>query len=141
MNDTNEIHILIATSQPVISSGLKFLLNEEKDLYKVAKVRDGHELLRKIESICPDVLLLDWDLLDRATPMLINAICAYQPDLRIIVFSPKSELRRTVLEAGANAFVDISHPPRELLTAIHRLLNHSELEAEALPLTVATGSE
>ena len=141
MNDSNEIHILIATDRPVISSGLRFLLNEERDLYKVAEVRDGHELLKKIESICPDLLFLDWNLLDRATPMLINAIRAYKPDLRAVVFSPKSELQQIVLDAGATAFVDISHPPRELLSAIHRLLNHSVLEAEALPPTVATGSE
>ena len=141
MYDPNEIQILIATNRPATCNGLKSLLTHDNTLYKVSAAQDGHELLKKIESIYPDVLLLDWDLLSRATPLMISAVRAYKHDLQIIVFSPKSELKQSVVEAGANAFVDISYPPRELLTVMHRLLNSSNLEEEELKPAAATGLE
>ena len=141
MYDPNEIQILLATNRPATCNGLKSLLTQENTLYKVTTAQDGHELLKKIESIYPDLLLLDWDLLGRATPILISVVRAYKHNLQIIVFSPKSELKQPVLEAGANAFVDISYPPRELLTVMHRVCDPSNLEEKELNPAVATGSE
>ena len=128
MGNQNDISILIAASQPAIRSSLKMLLNEESSLYVVAEAQDGHELLKKIESTCPDVVLLDWDLLDRATPILINTIGTLNNELVVIVLSPESDHHQAALDAGADAFVNTSDPPRQLLTTINELINQKQLE-------------
>lgn len=128
MSDTNDIGILIAASQPATRNALKMLLNEESGLQVVAEAGDSHELLKKIDSTCPDVILLDWDLLDRATPILINAIDALDQDRVIIVLSPESNVQAAAIDAGADAFVNVGHPPRELLTTIDELFKVKQSE-------------
>ena len=128
MGDQKDICILIASSLPATRNALKMLLNEQSDLYVVAEAGDSHELLKKIESTCPDVVLLDWDLLDRATPILIKTICAGDQKLTTIVLSAESDHQQIALDAGAAAFVNIGNPPRELLATINELYRTKQLD-------------
>ena len=121
MGDQKNICILIAAGHPSIRSGLKVLLNEESDLYVVAEAQDSHELLKKVESTCPDVILLDWDLLDRSTPILIKTIGTLDRKSVVVVLSADSDHQQPALDAGADAFVNISDPPRVLLAVINNL--------------------
>ena len=121
MGDQNDICILIASSLPATRNALKMLLNEQSDLYVIAEAGDSHELLKKIESTCPDVVLLDWDLLDRATPILIKTICASDQKLTTIVLGADIDHMESALEAGADVFVNMGDPPRELQTTINEI--------------------
>jgi two-component system response regulator NreC len=122
MGDQNKLCILIATSQPSIRSGLRVFLNEQSDLYVIAEAQDGHELLKKVEATCPDVILLDWGLLDRSTPILIKTIGALDRKSAVIVLSAESDHQQTAMDSGADAFVKIGDPPRELLEVINNLV-------------------
>ena len=128
MGDQKDICILIASSLPATRNALKMLLNEQSDLYVIAEAGDSHELLKKIESTCPDVVLLDWDLLDRATPMLIKTICASDQNLTIITLSAEIDHMESALEAGADVFVNMGDPPRELQTTINEILKAKQSE-------------
>ena len=128
MANQKNICILIAASQPAIRKGLKVLLNEESSFCVVAEAQDSHELLKKIESTCPNVVLLDWSLLDRATPILINTISSLDRKIVVIVLSTESDHHQAAIDAGANAFVNTADPPRELLITINELLNLKQLE-------------
>ena len=123
MVDQNEICILIAASPLATRSALKLLMNEQSGLKVVSEAQDSHELLKKIESTCPDVLLLDWEMLGRATPVLINAISTMNNELVMIVLSPEKDLEQAALDAGADAFVNTGDSPRELLNTINELIS------------------
>lgn len=110
--------ILIASGVPSTRKALYIYLDEQNGLNVVAEAQDSHELLKKIESTCPSIVLLDWDLLDRATPLLINTIKSLAIKPLVIVLSPDSEHRQEALDARADAFVDTSKPPKELLGVI-----------------------
>ena len=127
MTDRKKTCILIASSQPSIRSSLKLLLIEEGESYVVAVAGDSHELLKKIGSTTPDIVLLDWELLDRSTPVLINVISALEHKSTIIVLSPDADHRAEALHAGAHAFVDISTPPAELITTVENLVSAKNL--------------
>ena len=122
MSEQKEIGILIATSQPATQAGLKMLLKEESSRYILAEAQDSHELLKKIEATCPQVVLLDWDLLDRATPILIKTICTLDPDTTLIIISAEAEHRQPAIDAGAYAFSSMADPPRQLMTMIEELV-------------------
>ena len=126
MGDRDDKYILIASSQPSLRNGLKLLLDEENGLLVVAAVADSHELIKKTESTLPDIVLLDWDLLGRATPILIKAISALEDHSAIIVLSVVADHRCASIEAGADAFVDISEPPGKLLVVINETLKVRE---------------
>jgi two-component system response regulator NreC len=123
MGDQSHICVLIAASHPSIRSGLRVFLNEQSDLYVIAEAQDSHELLKKVESTCPDVILLDWDILDRSTPILIKTISALDRKSAVIVLSAESDHQQAALDSGADAFVKIGDPPRELLAVINKLFD------------------
>ena len=122
MGDQKDICILIAANPPATRNALKLLLNEESGSYVVAEAGDSHELLKKIESTHPDVILLDWDLLDRATPILIKTISTLDPDTRLIIISAEAEHKQPAIDAGAYAFSSMADPPRQLMTMIEDLV-------------------
>ena len=121
MPDKKEVCVLIAASLPATRNALKILLNEQKGLKVVSEARDSHELLKKFESTRPDVLLLEWEMLGRATPVLINVISTSNQDIGIVVLSSEPAVQTEAIDAGADAFVNISDSPRELLKTIGEL--------------------
>ena len=54
-----KIRILIADDHPIVRDGLKTLLELEDDFEVVGQAADGREVLEKVDSVNPDVILLD----------------------------------------------------------------------------------
>jgi DNA-binding NarL/FixJ family response regulator len=126
MDDRQEHSILIASSSPANRNALKLFLSEQSGNFVVAEAGDSHELLKKFESTSADVVLLDWDLLDRSTPILIKTISAHDQNTAIIVLSPGNDHEQVAMDAGADAFVNIGDPPKELSIAINKVINLQE---------------
>src|SRR5262245_19781906 len=53
------IRILIADDHPVYRHGLISLFRQKSELNIVGEATDGHQALKKIEELHPDVLMLD----------------------------------------------------------------------------------
>ena len=121
MDDQREIGILIAANLPATRNALKIFINVQPGLHVVAEAGDSHELFKKVESTCPEIVLLDWELLDRATPILIKAMRALDQQQFVIVLSCESDHQSAALEAGADGFVNIRNPPDELMITINEL--------------------
>lgn len=123
MGNRNEIGILIAASLPATRNALKMYVSEQPDMHVISEAGDSHELFKKVESTSPNVVLLDWDLLDRATPILIKAMRALNQNHIVIVLSAENDHQSTALDAGADGFVNMGKPPQELLKTIHELFD------------------
>jgi len=112
------MRILIADPQLSVRSALKIFLLQEPDLTVVAEASDSQELLAKIETAHPDLVLLDWELPGQPIETVLPSLRAIDPQLAAIALSGRSESERIALAAGANAFVSKTDPPARLLTAI-----------------------
>jgi DNA-binding NarL/FixJ family response regulator len=93
-------------------------LEQQSELEIVGEVMDGRELLAEVEMARPDLVLLDWSLLQKPAVDLLVALREVCPHLAVIVLSGKPELRAAALTAGADAFVTKVDPPEQLLAAI-----------------------
>ncbi|NIV36854.1 MAG: response regulator, partial [Anaerolineae bacterium] len=56
------MRILIADTQPKVRFALQVLLQRQPDLNVVGEANDAQNLLEEVESECPDVVLLGWEL-------------------------------------------------------------------------------
>ena len=130
MPDKKEVCVLIAASLPATRKALKILLNEQEGLKVVSEAQDSHELLKKFESTCPDILLLEWEMLGRATPVLINVISTSNQDTGIVVLSSEPAVQAEAMDAGADAFVNTSDPPRELMKIVGELTKSKKIFQE-----------
>ena len=116
------MRILLADSQSRVRFALRSLLEEQSGPMVVYEVADCKELLAQAEVVCPDLVLIDWDLPGMETIDLLPALHKACPGLHVIALSSQPEVEQEALAAGAQAFVSKAGPPEPLLAAIQSVL-------------------
>lgn len=106
---------------------LRSLLEESKDFEVTGEARNGAECLGLLDTIAPDVVLLDVDMPDRDGLELAGCISTRCPGVRTIVVSSHDDRVYSRLAAleGAVAFI----PKSDL--SVSSLLHH--LQAAPVP--------
>ena len=114
------MRILIADTQPKVRFALQVLLQRQPDLNVVGEAIDAESLLAKVETVCPDVVLLGWELPGMDMDCLIPSLRESCPGVILIALSGRLEAHRAADRLGVDAFVSKSSPPDHLLAAITR---------------------
>jgi len=112
------MNILLADDQPKVRSAIRLLLEQQSDWNIVDEVGNVQDLLNHIEYYCPDVLLLDWELVNLAAEKLIRKLHSLHPGIYTIVLDSNPQTRQLALKAGVDEFVSKNDPPERLLDAI-----------------------
>jgi DNA-binding NarL/FixJ family response regulator len=99
------MRIVLADDQPKIRFALRLLLGREPALEIVGEAAEAGTLLARLETVQPEVLLLDWELPGLAARGGLRVLRAVCPPLRVVALSGRPEARRAALAAGADAFV------------------------------------
>ena len=111
--------ILLADDELRLRSALRLLLEYEGH-HIVGEAADGRSLLLLAIQICPDILLVDWELpgLPPSKKMSLTLIRSLCPQTRIIALSVHPEARQPALASGVNGFVSKGDPSERLLSAL-----------------------
>ena len=112
------MRILLADHQSKVRFAMRALLEQRPGLHIVGEATDAENLLAQAEAARPDVVLLDWRLRDLSPVDLLPALRTVCPGATVIVLSGRPEERRAALDAGADAFVSKTDPPKQLLAVI-----------------------
>jgi DNA-binding NarL/FixJ family response regulator len=116
------LNILIGDAQPRVRFGLRLLLEQQSGWRVVGEAEDARTLLDHVQSGCPDLILLDWELPGMPAQELLAVIRRACPRLGVIFMSGRDELRHPALQAGADVFVYKADPPENLLRLIRELV-------------------
>ena len=112
------MRVLLADDQSKVRSALQLLLEQEPELSVAGEATEADELLAQVGTVCPDIVLLDWELPGLPRHDLLSALRARCPHLKVIALSGRPEARQAALAAGADAFVSKGDPPEQLLAAV-----------------------
>ncbi len=112
------MRILIADSRPKVRFALRVALEQYPGLETIGEAIDADDLLAQIRIICPDLVLIDWELPGVPTAKLIGILRQTCVNSRVIVLNSREETREQAMTAGADAFVCMCDAPDELLAAI-----------------------
>ena len=112
------MRILIADAQPRVRFALRVLLERQPELEVLDEAVDAEHLLAQIETVCPDAVLLGWELPGMDMPRLLSSLREACPDTAVIALSGRLEAPRAAMSVGVDAFVSKSSPPEQLLAAI-----------------------
>jgi DNA-binding NarL/FixJ family response regulator len=116
------IRVVLADDEDLVRMGLRVLIEREDDLTIVGEADSGHDALRVLRGVRPDVLLLDVRMPGMDGLATLRAIAA-EPELagtRVIVVTT-FEIDRYIfdaLQAGAAGFVLKDTAPADLIRAI-----------------------
>jgi DNA-binding NarL/FixJ family response regulator len=115
------MRILLADDELNVRWALQALLERQPGWEIVGEVVSARELLIQVQTTCPDLVLLDWELPDSAAVALLSELDAACPDLAVIALSGRPGARRAALAAGADGFVSKVDSAEHLLAALQSI--------------------
>lgn len=112
--------VLIVDDHAVVREGLRRLLNDYREIQVVGEAADGHEALRVISQLAPDVAVLDLSMPGLDGIELTKLLAKQHPPIKILILTmhANEEYALRLLQAGARGFVGKGAPGQELVNAI-----------------------
>ena len=114
------IRVLIVDDHPVVRNGLRAFLNAQPDIVVVGEASDGEGVLRQVETLRPDVVLLDCCLPGPEGPAVATAIRERHPAVSVLALSAYDDDRLLwgMWAAGAVGYVLKDEPLERILAAV-----------------------
>jgi DNA-binding NarL/FixJ family response regulator len=115
------ISILIADDHGIVREGLRRLLEAEPDFKVVGEASDGREVLDRMESLEPDVVVLDITMPRLGGLETLERLRAEHPKTKVILLSvhADSAFIQSAIALGADGYILKNGRVAEIVTAIH----------------------
>ena len=138
------IRVLLVDDQRLVRAGLRMLCEHSPDLEVVGEAENGHEAVRLVARLAPDVVLMDLRMPGVDGITATARISAAHPAVRVLVLTTfdDDEHLYPALSAGAQGFLGKDAPPGDLLDAVRRTAaGESPFSQEVLRRLVSTAVE
>jgi DNA-binding NarL/FixJ family response regulator len=114
------IRIILADDHAVMRRGLRLVLEAQKDFEVVGEASDGREAVTLVETLKPDVAVLDITMPNMNGIEAARQISAKQPGVAIVVLSMHSDQGYVLraLKAGARGYLLKESPEADFIQAI-----------------------
>ena len=115
------ISVLIVEDHPVVRSGIRMLLTEEGDINVLAEASNGREALTYLETIKPDLLLLDISMPEVNGLEVTQHVREKYPTMPILILTMHEDERYfffQLLRAGATGYIVKGAAPNDLVSAV-----------------------
>jgi len=115
-----QIKIMIVDDHEVVRRGLAMVLNLETDFEVVDQAQNGQEALAKIDTVKPDIMIIDMKMSGMSGYDIAEHIKQYYPEIRIMMLSG-AELDEEVfktIDLGVDGYILKDVSPDELNRAI-----------------------
>jgi DNA-binding NarL/FixJ family response regulator len=119
------IRLLLVDDHRVLRTGLRALLEQERDIEVVGEAANADQAVIKARALQPDVILLDVVMPRRNGFDALPELREVAPDARVIMLSMQTNPSsiRKALNAGAAGFVPKHASEAELIDAIRRVVD------------------
>ncbi|MFH1075540.1 MAG: response regulator transcription factor [Pseudomonadota bacterium] len=119
------IKVFLADDHPVVRNGLRFLLEEQKDLLIVGEASDGREAVEKVRRLQPDIVVMDIAMpelngIDATQKILESRVSA--KIIMLSIYATNEHIVRS-LHAGAKGYLLKGSAGQEILEAIYTVNN------------------
>lgn len=116
----HKIRLVLADDHPMIRAGFRTLLAQSNDVEVAGEAGNGHELIRVISSVKPDVALIDLNMPGMNGLEALQQLHSSFRGLKLIVLTMHEEREyiHKALKAGADGYLLKNIDREELLKAI-----------------------
>jgi DNA-binding NarL/FixJ family response regulator len=118
------ISLLLVDDQPVVRRGLRMRLLFEPDITVVGEASSGEQALELVESLAPDIVLMDVEMPGMDGITATEAMRASSLQSAVVMMSIHDDVhtRARAQAAGAAAFVEKSGTLEVLLATIRQIV-------------------
>jgi NarL family two-component system response regulator LiaR len=119
----DKIKILIVDDHPMMRDALQMAFTDEADLQVIGEAEDAIQALKLLETLTPDIILMDLLMPNMNGLEAIAKIVETNPQARILVLSSMEDEERIVsaIQAGALGYFPKTAPRSYLLEAIRKV--------------------
>lgn len=121
--DAGVLRVLVADDHTLVRAGIRALLEKQSGVEVVGEVGDGHEVLRRVAELRPDIVLMDIAMPGLNGLEATARLAREFPGVRVIVLSMhrQEEYVWQALKAGAAGYLLKESATAELSTALHKV--------------------
>jgi len=115
--------ILIADDHWVIRAGLRALLNSTPNVEVVGEAGDGYEVLEKLDTLQPDIILMDLSMPNLDGIETTRQVMKKAPSVKILILTIHEDegLLKEAIKSGAAGYIVKRAAESELNTAIRAI--------------------
>ena len=119
------ISVLLVDDHAVVREGLRRLLSDYSEIQIVGEAADGHDALRQVRQLSPNVAVVDLSMPGLDGIEVTKLIAKEAPNTRVIVLTmhANQDYATRLLHAGAKGFIGKGAPGGELAAAILKVAN------------------
>jgi DNA-binding NarL/FixJ family response regulator len=139
--------VLLVDDHAIVRQGLAQLVEGESDLTVCGEAEDAQQAIDAVESLHPDIAVVDLSLGGRDGIELIKDIKHRNPELPVLVLSMHDEslYAERALRAGARGYIMKEESADKVLTALRRVLGgeiyvSDEIQGKMLHRMFASGA-
>lgn len=123
MTDQPKIKIAIVDDHQLFRSGLRFILENEKDIEVLFEAPNGKQFLEYLKSLKPDVVLMDISMPEMDGIEATQKALEILPELHVLVLSMYSDIEyyNTMIDIGVKGFILKDIDNNELADAIRKV--------------------
>lgn len=127
------VRILLVDDHPVVRQGLRTLLEGRSEWEVAGEASDGLEAVEKVNSLQPDVVVLDITMPRMNGIEACRVIKEKKPGVEVLFVTQHDspQMMREALAAGARGYVVKSNLARDLLEAVEQVSQHRMFTALA----------
>lgn len=116
----NRITVLVAEGYALFREGLVALLAQEEDLEVVGEATDGLQVMSQVETLQPDILLLDLQMPTVDCDEALTKIRQRSPGTKVLILSGLADhgLTDKALELGAKGYLSKELTRKDMVKAI-----------------------
>ena len=126
--------LLLADDHFIIRTGLRLIIENFLPHSKIDEADDGDSSFEKIKENNYDLLILDVNMPDTDSFVLVSNILALKPQLKILMFSMNDEevYAKRYLKMGVMGYLKKDEPEPEIKKAITTVLNNKKYVSPGL---------
>jgi DNA-binding NarL/FixJ family response regulator len=133
-----KLRIFLADDHRLFRDGLRTLLEQQVDIEVIGEATDGQTTLNAVQSLLPDIVLLDVSMPGLNGIETVRKLKIEQPSVRVIMLSMHSDQRFVIesLRAGASGYIVKDSAIDELLSAIRSVSKNQMYLSQVLAASV-----
>ena len=123
-NDMKPIRVLLADDHKLIRAGLVLVVQQQPDLSVIGEADDGRQAVQLVESLKPDVVVMDIGMPNLNGIEAARQITASRPDTAVVILSMHADEGYVLraLKAGARAYLLKDSATTDLVQAIRAVV-------------------
>lgn len=128
------VKVLVVDDQEIMRKGISTLLRRYTDCEVTAEAADGHEALKRISEVHPDIVILDVSMPNMSGTETAQRMIEQDADIKILAVSAYTEVSviTEIIRAGASGYILKDNLFQELAEGINTLRQGNKYFSHAI---------